>query len=65
MMCRVTTRADYSKWHRKFVWFPTLVSDEAGQMWWVWLQTVERKWTSGRDGWWDYRLYEKPFAGDL
>ena len=47
-----------SVWHRWFAWHPVVVRVEEEFDHWVWLETLERKWTVGRyrnHGHWRYR----------
>ena len=48
-----------SVWHRWFAWYPVIVSVEEESDHWVWLETLERKWSLGRyadrKGHWRYR----------
>jgi len=48
-----------SVWHRWFAWHPVLVSVGEEFACWVWLETLERKWSIGRygdrKGHWRYR----------
>ena len=38
-----------SEWHRWFAWRPVVVvTEEGGSEYWVWMETVERKWGSGK-----------------
>lgn len=44
------------EWHRYFAWHPVITLEG----WFVWLETVERKWGDSLcGGSWDYRLRRK------
>jgi hypothetical protein len=56
----LTSRAKpRSSWHRWFAWHPVLVGVGEEFACWVWLETLERKWSIGRygdkKGHWRYR----------
>jgi hypothetical protein len=50
------------EWERWFAWYPVAVRIEKDSACWVWLEVLERKWSTVRDGKRRYRLPEDSSA---
>jgi len=52
------TSFDRTSWHEVFAWVPKII-DTKTSVYFVWLETVERRWCDPGTGGWEYRMVPK------